>query len=210
MNEKYRIAIPYRDRKNNLIKITPSLIDKFKDMDVKIQIIEQDNDLPFNLAYLVNIGFDIFKKEEEDLNWNYIFHPVDCYPIDIDYNIYDKDIVGLYQTNEIWPKAFCFNASSFLRMNGYSNDYWGWGGEDWEPEKKANAFNMKFEKRYVTFDKTEDVSAGNNYTNQINIHKCNSKSLEDFIQSGLNTISYTIKDKKCDIVPLYKVDFKKD
>ena len=207
--KKYRITIPYRDREKNLVKIVPSLVEKFKGMDFKIQVIEQDNNDEFNLAYLINIGFDIFRKEEPDLNWNYIFHPVDCYPVSVNYNVYNKDIVALYQINEVWPKAFCFNANSFSKMNGYSNDYWGWGGEDWEPEAKANAFGLTFEKRYVIFDKTEDVSAINPYTNQRNIEICASKSLENFQRSGLNTIDYTIKQKTYDIINFYKVDFKK-
>lgn len=212
MNEKYRISIPYRNREGNLNKIIPILNEKFKGADFKIQVVEQNNNLPFNIAYLINIGFNIFNQEEKDNNWTYIFHPVDCYPIDVDYNIYNKDIIALTQKGEYWPKGFCYKPSSYIKMNGYSNDYWGWGGEDHEPEKKCQYFNLEMEKRFVNFDNSEDISEGNNLvidTNAKNINICASKTEKDFYSNGLNTISYDIINESNYIDhSFYKVNFK--
>jgi hypothetical protein len=208
MSEKYRISIPYRNREHNLNKIIPILKEKFKDSNFKIQVVEQSNDLPFNIAYLINIGFDIFKKQEQDLEWTYIFHPVDCYPIDVDYNIYDKDIVALCQHGSMWGNAYCYKPSSYIKMNGYSNNYWGWGGEDHEPNKKSKLFKLSLEKRGIDFDQTENKSDHNNITNNRNLATLSIKTFEDFIKDGLNTIKYDIVEKNTyDGYDFYKVDF---
>ena len=208
MSEKYRISIPYRNRQDNLNKIIPILNNKFKGSDFKIQVVEQDNEMPFNIAYLINIGFDIFRNQEKDLEWTYIFHPVDCYPIDVDYNIYNKDIVALCQGESIWGNAYCYKPSSYVKMNGYSNDYWGWGGEDHEPQKKSKLFRLSLEKRSIDFDQTENKSDCSHITNSRNIATLSVKTFEDFIKDGLNTIKYDILEKEIlDGYDFYKVNF---
>ena len=211
MLNRYRISIPYRDRQNNLNKILPILRQRFKDTDYKIQIVEQNNDLLFNLAYLVNIGFDIYNKNESDQNWNYIYHPVDCYPIDVDYNIYDEDMVKMVQHGEVWAKVYAYRPSAYIKMNGYSNDYWGWGGEDWEPPRKAGMYNISITTRFVNYDKTEDISNGNGETNSINVANCNRKTLDDFNANGLNSIKYSIDEVSSidNDISFYKVNFER-
>ena len=86
---KLAIIVPYRDREEHLARFVPHM-DKFlSDIDYKIFVIEQDNDRPFNRGWLLNIGFDIAKKQGYDY---FCFHDVDMLPEDksCDYSWVDK------------------------------------------------------------------------------------------------------------------------
>jgi len=108
-----------------------------------IYIIEQsdDNEL-FNIGKLKNIGFEIASKIGYN---NYIFSDIDTIP---DYDLipyFHKKIDGViglayrgtrYQSlDEKIGKPFLgalinFGEKTFKKINGYPNNFWGWGGED--------------------------------------------------------------------------------
>lgn len=221
MIEKYRIFIPNRGRDNQIKKLLPILNSKFDKTDYKIKIIEQNDNKQFNLAKLTNIGFDIFRKEEKDLSWNYIFQPADCYPIKADYNLYKYDIVChlILHYCKISPKLFCYNPIAFIKMNGYSNDYWGWGAEDCELKNRIAEFKLEYDLRTSDFCLEKDVpekdvpddleiSQINNNTNIINLSKVSSRSRKHFLSQGLNTLEYELANT-CNIddnVFWYKVN----
>jgi hypothetical protein len=217
MSEKYRIFIPNRGREHQIRKLLPILHNKFINTDYIIKIIEQNDNKQFNLAKLTNIGFDVFKQEEKDLNWTYIFQPADCYPINVDYNLYEYDIVYHivedYSTQ--FAKMFCYNPVAFIKMNGYSNDYWGWGGEDSELLKKTDEFNLKYNRRISNFDRNDDTPnysleyiQDGAHTNSINLNKVYSRFKIDFLNEGLNTLEYELINisKIDDYTTLYKVN----
>ena len=67
-------------------------------------------------------------------------------------------------------------------MNGYSNDYWGWGGEDSELLKKTDEFNLKYNRRISNFDRNDDTPdysleyiQNGAHTNSINLNKVYSR-----------------------------------
>lgn len=203
--EKLKICIPYRGRPNNLgrlLDILPKYLDNKYDHD--IIVVEQNNNKLFNVGYLLNIGFDIFRLKDQSLDWTYIFHPVDCYPIDVNYSLGGMDIVCLYNTkgHELpngqyvppsqYAKSFCFKPSSFVQMNGYSLCYWGWGGEDYEPYRKAEKMGLLLEKRMVQFDASEDLTGHDDTTNIPNTNRCYSLTHQDWMKSGLAQIKYSI------------------
>ena len=112
-----------------------------------IYIIEQSNDGElFNIGKLKNIGFEISNKEHK-FN-HFIFSDIDTIP---DYDLMDyyvktpKNLLSLAIRGTRWEsvdlkndvilKPFLgallnFPSKLFTKINGYPNNFWGWGGED--------------------------------------------------------------------------------
>ena len=123
----------------------------------KIYLIEQNDNGIFNRAKLLNIGFELASSE---FDWDcYFFHDIDLI-IENDENIYTcKDypsktkaktktktktnekiakhyLVAWSKTNyKLKYKTFfggitAITKNAMLEINGLSNEFWGWGGED--------------------------------------------------------------------------------
>lgn len=128
--------------KNIFLKIIPTLLEKY--CNFKIYIIEQSDDgESFNIGKLKNIGFEISSKDE---NFdNYIFSDIDTIP---DYDLMEyffikmKYPISLASKGTRWIKKnirinkiflgalLGFDPLVFKKINGYPNNFWGWGGED--------------------------------------------------------------------------------
>jgi len=129
-----------RIQKNLFIKLMKRLLKPI--CNYKIYIIEQskDNNL-FNIGKLKNIGFSI-ATDEYDYD-NYIFIDIDTIPSHelLSYYSYALEypislaIRGTRYENCEISKPFLgamlgFNKEQFTKINGYPNNFWGWGGED--------------------------------------------------------------------------------
>lgn len=106
----------------------------------KIYIIEQDkDDTPFNIGKLKNIGFEIANKEDKydhvifsDIDiipdydlMNYLFLKIKDTPISLAYR------GTRYEGYDAFLGALIsFNTKTFKKINGFPNNFWGWGGED--------------------------------------------------------------------------------
>ena len=144
---KTAIIIPFRDsdekktRSNQLEKFVSYMADYLSDVNYKIFVIEQSNDnRKFNRGALLNIGFN-YAFNSDDKFTNFIFHDVDLLPsqelkkyyVNTPSNnpIHIAAVWDRYNSN---PKYFggivAFNGDSFVKINGYPNNFWGWGGED--------------------------------------------------------------------------------
>ena len=138
---KLGIVVPYRDREEHLSRFIPSIEDRLQSqniVDYEIIIVEQANDLPFNRGWLCNIGFDISKQLKCDY---VVFHDVDMLPEDesCDYSWVDRPthLATKLSNNKYklpYPEYFggvtMFPVQHFEVINGFSNEYWGWGFED--------------------------------------------------------------------------------
>jgi hypothetical protein len=121
-----------------------------------IYIVEQSDDgRKFNRGKLLNIGFDYARKHKGNNHDVFIFHDVDLLPQDDLLFWYAKfpqvpihiaRVWGRYSNN---PKYFggvvSFSSSDYKRINGYPNNFWGWGGEDDEMQKRLEKLNIKWE-----------------------------------------------------------------
>ena len=152
---KLAIIIPFRDlekdkkRTQELNTLVSYFANYFDNNNYKIFVVEQSNDSrKFNRGQLLNIGFKYAMMEGYE---NFIFHDVDLLP--------SEELKEYYvntPTNEpvhiaaVWdrynknPDYFggivAFNKEMFQRINGYPNDFWGWGGEDDELYKRTRKF----------------------------------------------------------------------
>ncbi|KAH3898151.1 hypothetical protein DPMN_022370 [Dreissena polymorpha] len=139
--QRVAIIIPFRGRQQHLTILLTDLIPLLKNQQLGFQIfvIEQFGSGVFNKGRLMNAGFfEAFGRPSFDC---YIFHDVDLVP---------ETNMSVY-TCEEWPKhlsvavdklnyrlpypnlvggVLAFRPEHFVAVNGYSNEYWGWGGED--------------------------------------------------------------------------------
>jgi len=132
---KLGIIVPYRKRPGHLRKFRESIESYLKDQDYELIVVEQNDDLPFNRGKLLNIGFQQATRKLCDY---VVFHDIDMLPIDVDYSY--SDVPRHLATNftnsnrEIFKTYFggvtMFPIDLFKKVNGYSNEYWGWGFED--------------------------------------------------------------------------------
>jgi predicted glycosyltransferase involved in capsule biosynthesis len=121
-----------------------------------IYIIEQSADgREFNRGKLLNIGFKLACSDNCNI---FIFHDVDLMPSAELHRYYttiptDKKPVHIarrwnrYSNN---PSYFggivAFSKQQFSDINGYPNNFWGWGGEDDELKKRADEVtDIKFD-----------------------------------------------------------------
>ena len=232
------VIIPYRDREKHLnyfIENTIPLFNKYL-KNYKVVVIEQGNNFPFNRGILINIGYDIFKDRTKYI----ITHDVDINPykngIKKFYNkkVDDNTIMGIYT-------SFCntlggiikMKANTFKKINGFPNNFWGWGLEDIELQKRAETYKIKITKNIKSKDKertkyfkifndVNDRKLSKDYFDRMNYIKSiykkgnifyknrNIKRMKKHIfKSGLKNLKYKIiKETKLDEnVSLFKVDF---
>jgi hypothetical protein len=122
-----------------------------------IFIIEQSPKYEFNIGKLKNVGFDIAMKHSSNINNNpkstykvnynyFIFTDIDAIPDKQLFPYYLKKINGFsslaiegtrYFSRKDLKKNIQFfgmtcgmNKETFVHINGYPNNFWGWGGED--------------------------------------------------------------------------------
>jgi len=148
---KVAIIVPYRDREEHLRTLLNNLHPFLsrQQLDYTIYIIEQKAGQTFNRGKLMNVGFMEALKLDPDLQC-FIFHDVDLLP-ENDHNMYSCPkknprhmSVAINNFNYKLPYKSIFGGVSaltkdqFERLNGFSNDYWGWGGEDDDMSTRVN------------------------------------------------------------------------
>tara|TARA_B110000977_G_C11048129_1_gene481341 strand:+ start:15 stop:1418 length:1404 start_codon:yes stop_codon:yes gene_type:complete len=136
--KKLGIIVPYRNRPEHLKIFIEHMSKYLKDLDYELIVVEQQDDNDFNRGKLLNIGF----IKAENLGCDYVvFHDIDMLPVNVDYS-HSDEVVHLVDEFET-PKGFerdnfdeyfggvtLFPSNIFKHINGYTNEYWGWGFED--------------------------------------------------------------------------------
>lgn len=146
LSPRVAVIVPFQDahkeqnRQAQLDRFIPhitSFLHKGK-AEYRVFIIEQKiDDKKFNRGQLLNIGFDLACKEHFNI---FVFHDVDLLP--------SLDLIESYTTipttpvhiARVWDRynsndkyfggIVAFSEESFRTINGFPNDFWGWGGED--------------------------------------------------------------------------------
>lgn len=122
--------VPYRNREENLKMSAPIL-----KLYGNVYVVEQMDDKPFNRAKLINAGFLEFNKEFD----YFAAHDCDMIPEEADYsysNIPCHIATQVEQFNWTIPYPAYFGGvtlipnDKFEKINGFSNEYYGFGGED--------------------------------------------------------------------------------
>ncbi|XP_026321376.1 beta-1,4-N-acetylgalactosaminyltransferase bre-4-like isoform X2 [Hyposmocoma kahamanoa] len=143
------IFVPYRDREEHLAiflrHIHPFLIKQ--QLEYGIYVIEQLGNRDFNKGILYNAVF-LEVQGLSPAGWDcYVFQDIDLLPLDLR-NLYSCPInprhmsvaVDSLENRLMYRNMFggvtILSAAQFLEVNGYSNMYWGWGGEDDDMSKR--------------------------------------------------------------------------
>ena len=201
---KLGIIVSYRKRPGHLRKFRESIESYLKDQDYELIVVEQADDLPFNRGKLLNIGFEYAVRKQCDY---VVFHDIDMLPIDVDYSYSDVPIhlaTGFSNSNrEIFDTYFggvtLFPIDLFKKVNGYSNEYWGWGFEDDDLLMRLTEQNVFTD--YEIYDVPKESTSG------IYLH-----GDESYVECN-NTIDITkdftfhITFKPDDIIPDYNKSF---
>jgi hypothetical protein len=139
MKHKLGVIVPYREREEHLERFLKYFTEFMSDknIDYQIFVIEQYDLKPFNRGRLLNIGYKIARQHGCDY---FCFHDVDMIPEeDCDYSYPMKPThLAKYISSfnydlpydEYFGGVTLFNRYDFELVNGYSNDYHGWGYED--------------------------------------------------------------------------------
>ena len=184
---KLGIIVPYRDRYEHLQTFKRNIRDYFAKLDIKYEliIIEQDDARLFNRGKLLNIGFLHAKKLKCDY---VVFHDVDMIPIDVDYtytehptHLASKFISKDNSTNRIvfdeyFGGVTIFPTEMFEKINGYSNEYWGWGFEDDDLLYRCKKYKIPLDYKEII------LNGGNNASLKFN-------GIDSLI-TGKNTIDF--------------------
>jgi hypothetical protein len=176
-----------------------------------IYVIEQSDDgNKFNIGKLKNIGFDIASKQKYD---NYVFTDIDMIP--------DSDLIEYYfkkckypvhlahkgtrynskNTNIFFGAVNMFSKTQFQNINGYPNNFWGWGGEDDELLLRINDCKMNI--NIPSIGSVIDIEETNNRevtikNKLVNLNKESSKyeklavHANTWNKNGINKLNYNI------------------
>jgi hypothetical protein len=138
IDKKLNVVVPYRDRAEHMGIFVPHMETFLRNQgihDFKIRIIEQEEGKPFNRAKLLNVGFAL----DENISDYYAFHDVDMIPSEADYSYVSEPTHMATECSQFgyqlpyggyFGGVTLFNKQDFFDVNGYSNEYWGWGAED--------------------------------------------------------------------------------
>lgn len=150
------LVIPYRDRKEHISVFIPRICDflsssKILDQSlVRLVVVEQEDNFPFNRGTLLNIGFHL-ERPFSDL---FVFHDVDYVPLDADYSPVSCPTrliwhgLSLKESYSDFFGAVCMVPGSlFEKVNGYANGYWGWGFEDTDLKERFSRHGIPIGRR---------------------------------------------------------------
>lgn len=154
MSKKCGIIVPYRNRHKHLKQFTEKLPRYLSNRSINytIIIVQQDNASAFNRGMLCNIGYLEAVKQKCDY---VVFHDVDMIPKDVDYS-WSRYPVHLATDNLSFDSYFggitLFPVDEFKRIDGFSNNFWGWGFEDDDLLLRCVKKNVILDRVTVNYD----------------------------------------------------------
>lgn len=221
MSHKLLVLVPYRNRKNHLDIFVEYLHDALKSQkiyDFSLSIIEQSDGTPFNRGLLLNSGFYFFSN-----TYDYIcLHDIDMIGEPFDYS-YSDTITHLSARQkdrdyQEWYSGYLggttlFPTEIFKNINGFSNDYWGWGCEDDDLKIRCTTYGYKIHRRQCRYYQLPHEKSGRDNNKNDETYKNNFKKLKTFRENsvdnkikkiqedGINQVinyisSYSIENKK--------------
>ena len=172
-------------------------------IEYKIVIAEQNDDNKFNRGYLLNIGFieseKLFNENREHkykyihMNTDYTFNLNRSFPVEIlDFN---KGFLDLHRPpHPVLGAACVFDAESYKEINGFPNDLYGWGGDDWAIYKRIINKNIPLETPNTLFNTGFIIEKQHQFENDCsnNFHNCTLAARDDLETNGVSQCKYTV------------------
>lgn len=220
--KKLSLIIPYRNREDQLRTYSNHILKYFmhdkidRHIPLCITVVEQEEGLPFNIGAVRNVGFDLTREFDY-----HCFHDVDFLPIWTDHRYPTapsrllwfgaevrplepgSDIGAFHKRDTYFSGVVMFNREDFERVNGYSNDYWGWGSEDDDMRTRCQLERLKIEHRdgyyqslqhksegYDSTGGLNEVGTQNNARREEKFHAMKEKAA--YKQEGLSSLRYEV------------------
>lgn len=182
------IIVPYRaghqpERLLQMLNFIQTMIHHLP--SAYIYIIEQSDDRPFNRGALLNIGVHVAGMSKDDI---ICFHDVDLLPC---VDIIAEYLIPLpentvrhigrawkrYDSDTYLGGILMMRHSDFIAVNGYPNDFFGWGGEDDELRDRIQRAGLNIERNvYGTIIDQERMTLKQKLSHLQKMHqKCGDK-----------------------------------
>ncbi|XP_061056470.1 beta-1,4-galactosyltransferase 1 isoform X1 [Eubalaena glacialis] len=204
---KVAIIIPFRNRQEHLkywlYYLHPIL--QRQQLDYGIYVINQAGESMFNRAKLLNVGF---KEALKDYEYNcFVFSDVDLIPMN-DRNTYrcfsqprhisvamDKFGFSLPYV-QYFGGVSALSKQQFLTINGFPNNYWGWGGEDDDIFNRLAFKGMSVSRPNAVIGKCRMIRHSRDKKNEPNPQRFDriAHTKETMLSDGLNTLTYLVLD----------------
>ena len=220
------ILIPYRNRIEQLEIFLPS-ISAFlakQDIDVKFIVAEQVGEAKFNKGALLNIAFlEAFNSLPADYFDCVVIHDIDLIPI-IAENKYDcrmqQLLVGAVQLSTAIEKydwglplngpggVNLIKTPVFRRANGYSNRFFGWGGEDNDFDRRMRAVGVNMVKSNTSIGRYRNTKVAHRRSG-VSVDRCTilHYTKQSGKVEGLPTVRYrTLESKSTELYTYVKLD----
>ncbi|XP_016284516.1 beta-1,4-galactosyltransferase 3 isoform X3 [Monodelphis domestica] len=209
------IIVPHRAREPHLrlllYHLHPFL--QRQQLAYGIYVIHQAGNGTFNRAKLLNVGVREALRDEE---WDCLFlHDVDLLP-ENDHNLYVCDPGGprhvAVAMNKFgyslpYPQYFggvsALTPDQYLKMNGFPNEYWGWGGEDDDIATRVRLAGMKISRPPISVGHYKMVKHRVDKGNEENPHRFDLliRTQRSWTQDGMNSLTYRLLARE--LGPLY-------
>jgi hypothetical protein len=219
------IIVPYRDREEHLKQFIPHMKNYLtkKGFTFDFYVIEQEQGKTWNKGIIYNAGFKICS--EKNGYKNYCFHDIDLLPVNVDYSYADipthisseveqlgwryPPIINGFEYPDIFGGIILFTKEDYEKINGFSNEYWGWGGEDDDLLFRVRRKGMKESRRIpgatrsLKHERTLDREQYSKNIETLNNTKSGSKNPDE---DGLNNVKYEVlKDKTTEEYYMFEV-----
>ena len=224
LNKKIAIISCFRDKgdgireyqKKIFIQLMNKLLEPY--CNFKIYIIEQSNDgNNFNIGKLKNIAFEMAKRE--DKYDNYVFCDIDTipdyhlmfylineykYPVSLAARGTRYESMNIEKRKPFLGAMISFTSTLFEKINGYPNNFWGWGGEDDSLlnrmiENKINKVYYPEIGQIIDFEENEKMVSINNIREKVKDEKKDllkyeklSNDITTWKKNGINSLNYKI------------------
>ncbi|CAN9515225.1 unnamed protein product [Ophioblennius macclurei] len=217
---KVAIIIPFRKREEHLkywlYYLHPIL--QRQQLDYGVYVINQDGDEVFNRAKLLNVGYtEALKDYDYDC---FVFSDVDLIPMD-DRNTYrcfsqprhlsvSMDKFGFrLPYNQYFGGVSSMSKEQYRKINGFPNNYWGWGGEDDDIYNRLASKGMSISRATGDIGKCRMIRHSRDKQNEPNPQRFDriAHTRDTMMRDGINSLSYkVIAKQKLDLYTMITVD----
>ncbi|KAH9638925.1 hypothetical protein HF086_013824 [Spodoptera exigua] len=158
-------------------------------------------DKPFNRAKLMNVGYVESQRLEPNFTC-FIFHDIDLLPTDTR-NLYScttqprhlSAAVDVFKYKLPYKTLFggvsAMTNEQLRKVNGYSNKYWGWGGEDDDMSDRLKINNYHIARYPMSIARYEMLTHKKQRPNPKR-YQLLSQS-KSFVKDGLSNLDYKVK-----------------
>ncbi|XP_058677580.1 beta-1,4-galactosyltransferase 3 [Ammospiza caudacuta] len=209
------VIVPHRNREGHLghllYYLHPFL--QRQQLHYGIYVVHQAGNCTFNRAKLLNVGV---KEALKDEDWDCLFlHDVDLIP-ENDHNLYTCDpwnpkhasvAMNKFGYSLPYPQYFggvsALTPDQYMKINGFPNEYWGWGGEDDDIATRVRLAGMKISRPPVSIGHYKMVKHKSDKGNEENPHRFDLlvRTQRTWTQDGMNSLSYALLARE--LLPLY-------